>query len=328
MPPTDAGARGPKRAILCVLGASACFAFGAALVKAVAPSIPTMEIMLFRSFVAMLMMLALLRRSGGLAALHTRQPWAHAARIAAGFAGMFGSFYGYAYLPLATVTALGFAMPIFLSILSVPLLGERVSPARAVSIGAGLLGVLIVLRPWRTEGDLQLVPALVVVVGVVAWAASMVSIRRMGQSGERNITIVSWFAISTTVFSAVLSVPVWVSPGPWALLALIGVGAISGLAQLLMTEGYRSGEATMLAPFEYGAIIYTVLLGWGFWGEVPGLGEFAGIGLLVVAGLATWARETLSRSPAASPPAGSAARRPPGSAAPPRSRPSPARRPG
>ena len=80
----------------------------------------------------------------------------------------------------------------------------------------------------------------------------------------------SWFAISTTIFSLLLSIPVWVTPSPLALLALVGVGAISGLAQLLMTEGYRSGEATMLAPFEYGAIIYTVLLGWLIWGEVPG----------------------------------------------------------
>src|SRR4051794_19088487 len=186
----DEAARGRQRAILCVLGASACFAFSAALVKAVAPSIPTIEIMLFRSAVALAMMLVLLRRSGGMSALRTRQPFAHAARIAAGFAGMFGSFYGYAYLPLATVTALGFAMPIFLSILSVPLLGERIGPARAASVAAGLVGVLIVLRPWHAGGDLQFGPAVAVVIGVVAWAASMVSIRRMGQAGERNITIV------------------------------------------------------------------------------------------------------------------------------------------
>jgi drug/metabolite transporter (DMT)-like permease len=326
-PPPDAGARLRKRAILCVLASSASFAFSAALVKAVAPSIPTIEIMLFRSFVALILMLPLLWRSGGMKALRTRQPWGHAMRIAAGFAGMFGSFYGYAHLPLATVTALGFAMPIFLSILSMPMLGERVTPARAMSVVAGLLGVLIVLRPWQTGGDLQFFPAMVVVLGVVAWALSMVSIRRMGQVGERNITIVMWFAIATSLFSAALCIPVWVTPGPLALLALIGVGAISALAQLLMTEGYRSGEATMLAPFEYGAIVYTVLLGWLIWGEVPGVWEFTGIGFLVLSGLVTWWRETLSRSPAASPPAAPAVRPPPAYGGPPPSRPAPARRP-
>lgn len=320
-------ARLRRRAILCVLASSASFALSAALVKTATPSIPTIEIMFFRSWVALVCFLPLLRRHGGLKALHTRQPAAHAMRIVSGFAGMFGSFYGYATLPIATVTALGFAMPIFLSILSVPMLGERVGPYRAMSILAGLIGVLVVLRPWQITGGLPPGPAAIVVAGVVAWAVSMVSIRRMGQGGERNVTIVMWFAISSTVFSAALSVPVWVTPSGPILLALVGVGAVSAAAQLLMTEGYRSGEATMLAPFEYGAIVYTVALGWAIWGEVPGPWEFTGIGVLVLSGLATWWREAASRSAPASPPAAPAARSPPGSGAPPRSRPAPARRP-
>lgn len=155
----DAALRLRQRAILYVLAASASFTIAAALVKAVAPAIPTIEIMLFRSLFALLLLLPLLRRSGGLPALRTRHPWGHAARTAAGFAGMFGSFYGYAHLPMAMVTALGFAMPIFLSILSVPMLGERVSGGRAVAVAAGLLGVLVVLRPWRAEGAVEFGPA-------------------------------------------------------------------------------------------------------------------------------------------------------------------------
>ena len=322
----DAALHLKQRAILCVLASSASFAIAAALVKAVAPTIPTIEIMLFRSVFALLLMLPLLRRNGGLAALRTRYPWGHAARTAAGFAGMFGSFYGYAHLPLAMVTALGFSMPIFLSIVSVPLLGERVSAGRAAAVAAGLVGVLVVLRPWRAEGAVELGPALVVVVGVVAWALAMVSIRRMGQAGERNITIVMWFAIAATIASALFCIPVWVTPSPLALLALIGVGLVSGLAQLLMTEGYRSGEATMLAPFEYGAIIYTVLLGWSIWGEVPGPWEATGIAFLIVSGLVTWWRESRPRSAAASPPPAPAAPLRPGFAGRPPSPPIPARR--
>ncbi len=324
---TDDGSRLRRRAILCVLAASASFALASALVKSVAPTVPVIEIMLFRSLFALVAMLPLLYRAGGFAALRTRHPIGHALRTAAGFAGMFGSFYGYAHLPLAMVTALGFAMPIFLSVLSVPLLGERVTRARAASVVAGLVGVLVVLRPWRAEGTLELGPALVVVAGVVAWAAAMVSIRRMGQAGERNITIVLWFAIATTLVCAVATVPVWVTPSPLVWLALIGVGVISGAAQLLMTEGYRNGEATMLAPFEYGAIVYTVALGWAIWGEVPGMWETVGIVFLIGAGLVTWWREGASPPPAAASPS-LAARRPPAFAGPPPSRPGPARTPG
>lgn len=322
----DGGNHLRRRAILCVLGSSATFALAAALVKAVSPTIPVIEIMLFRSLFAMIVILPLLRRAGGWTVLRTRHPLGHVLRTMAGFAGMFGSFYGYAHLPLAMVTALGFAMPVFLSILSVPLLHERVNAGRVVSVAAGLLGVLIVLRPWRAEGVIEFGPALVVVAGVLAWAGAMVSIRRMGQAGERNVTIVLWFSIATTLISALGSIPVWVTPSPAVWVALILIGVVSGVAQLLMTEGYRSGEATMLAPFEYGAIVYTVLLGWLIWHEAPGIWEAAGILFLVAAGLLTWWRESASRSPPASPPRAPAIRPRPGIVAQLRSRRDPLRK--
>lgn len=286
-----ADARMRRRAILCVLGSSACYTIAAALVKFIADAIPASEIVFFRSAVAVACMVPLIWRGGGWSVLRTRRPLGHLWRLAAGLTGMYTTFYSYAHLPLATVTALGFAMPIFLAILSVPLLHERVGPYRALTVGAGLVGVLFVLRPWQVAEGVPLLPALIVVAGVVCWALAMVSIRRMGQSGERNVTIVLLFALGSSVVSGVLSIPVWVPPSGWALAALVGVGAISAAAQLLMTEGYRSGEANMLAPFEYGAILYTVLLGYLIWNEAPGAWEFAGIAVLVASGLFAWWRE-------------------------------------
>ena len=281
-----------RRAILYVLAASAAFTVSAALAKAAAAEIPTIEIVMFRSVTVLLCLMLLLPRQGGLAALRTRRPWGHVVRTISGFAGTFGAYYGYAHLPLAMVTALGFAMPIFLTLLSVPLLGERVGLHRAGAVAAGLLGVLIVLRPWELGGEVPALPAMVVLAGVLAWTFSMISIRRMGQSGERNITIVLWFSVSMTVLSTALAIPVWVTPSPAVFGAMAVMGAVSAGAQLLMTEGYRSGEATMLAPFEYVAILYTVLLGWSIWGERPGLWEFTGIAILVASGLYTWWRES------------------------------------
>jgi drug/metabolite transporter (DMT)-like permease len=288
-----------RRAILFVLGSSASFAAASGLVKVAAPEIPTVELMLFRSFVAFLCLIPLIVRGGGWSVLHTRRPLSHAMRSAAGLGGMFGTFYGLAHLPIAAVTALGFAMPIVLAMLSVPMLQERLTPARMVSIVAGLLGVLLVVRPWRapetaltdSAGGLPLFETGVVLAGVAAWALAMASIRRMGQSGERNVTIVVLFSLCCTLATLVLTVPVWVTPRLALWPVLIGIGAISAGAQLLMTEGYRSGEASMLAPFEYSAIFYTVLLGWTVWGEVPGAWEAAGMAVLVISGLFTWWRE-------------------------------------
>ncbi len=291
MSATHSPAQLRRRAILCVLGSSASYTFAAALIKASVPGLPTVEIVLFRSLFTFLCLLPLIRGQGGWRLLTTKRPGGHVFRLISGFAGMYASFYGYTRLPLATVTALGFSMPIFLTILSAPMLGERITPARAGTVVAGLLGVLIVIRPWRVGLDQPLLPALVVVFGVACWALAMISIRQMGQSGERNLTIVLIFALMSTVLAAVLCVPVWVTPQGWALVGLVGVGVISAVAQWLMTEGYRSGEATMLAPFEYGAILYTTALGWLVWNGVPGPWEFVGIGVLVASGLFSWWRE-------------------------------------
>ena len=292
MPAQDNAVRLRRRAIACVLGSSAAFALAAALVKWASPGLPVAEVVLFRSLCSVLILAPMLRSHGGWSTLRTKRPGAHLLRLGAGFSGMYASFYGYANLPIATVTALGFSMPVFLTVLSIPLLRERVSRVRAGAVAAGLAGVLIVLRPWEAGSEAgHAGPALVVTVGVAAWALAMISIRRMGQSGERNVTIVLLFSIGSTMLAALLCIPVWVTPTPMQLLALVGVGVVSTAAQLLMTEGYRSGEATMLAPFEYGAIIYAVVLGWLIWGEVPGGWEFAGIAVLVASGLWVWWKE-------------------------------------
>ena len=131
-----------RHAILCVLSASALYAVVSALIKMMAASFPTAEIVFFRSFVAVAVTLPLLWRHGGLSALRTRRPWGHAARMVTGFTSMATSYYGFATLPLAINTALGFAMPLTLTALSVPMLGERVGWRRFLAISIGLAGVL------------------------------------------------------------------------------------------------------------------------------------------------------------------------------------------
>ena len=132
----------------------------------------------------------------------------------------------------------------------------------------------------------------VVLVGVVGWALAMISIRRMGAAGESNVAIVAWFGIGSLLLSAVLVVPYWVTPSWGGLLGMLAIGLITSAAQLLMTEGYRMGETTLVAPFEYGAIVYSTLLGAVLWGEVPDPVGFVGIGIIVTAGLYIWWRES------------------------------------
>ena len=116
----------------------------------------------------------------------------------------------------------------------------------------------------------------IVLAGVFTWSLSMINIRQMGDAGERNVTIVAWYSLGTAALAAFGCITDWVTPSPWQLATLVGAGLMSGLAQWLMTEGYRAAETTLVAPFEYGAIIYASVLGIAIWGEWPDVWSLAG----------------------------------------------------
>ncbi|WP_240782616.1 DMT family transporter [Roseococcus sp. SYP-B2431] len=285
---------GRRRAILAILGAAILFAAAAACVKALDGAVPLAQLVLFRSVFAFPVLLPLLRQAGGWRELRTTNPAGHLWRMVFGLIGMAGAFYGYATMPLAAVTALGFTMPLFLTVLAVPLLGESVGWRRGLAVLVGFGGVLLMVRPWGPGGeggDMPLVPSLAVLAASLSWALAMITIRRMGEAGESGVSIVLWFAIGSTGVAAIASLPGWVWPSAaqWGL--LLGIGMVSALAQLLMTEAYRSGEPTLVAPFEYSGIVWTTLLGAVIWAEAPDLWDGAGILVLVASGLYIWHRE-------------------------------------
>lgn len=274
-----------------MLAAAVTYALAAVCVKALDGRIPLAQVVLFRSLFALPVLVVLLMRAGGWPMLRTRNPMGHFWRAIWGLVGMVTVYYGYTKLPLANVTALGFTMPLFLTLLSVPLLGEKVGVRRFSAVLVGFGGVLLMLRPWETLGEDWLASG-IVLLGAVGWALAMISIRRMGESGEPGVTIVMWFALYCAAMSLVVAVPGWVWPSAWQWLLLAGVGAVSGVAQLFMTAAYRSGDTTVVAPFEYSGIIWTAALGFLFWGEVPDARDAAGMAVLVGCGLYIWHRET------------------------------------
>ena len=285
-----------RRAILLVLAATVLFTGSSGIIKSMGGAIPAVELVLIRSVFALIPLLPLFARAGWWRALKTREWRRHSVRTACGYFGMLTSIHGYVVLPLVLVTALGFVMPLFLVLLSVPILGERVGRHRALAVLAGLLGVLVMVRPWLVFGGAAHVPlasVAYVLAGVATWAGAMIAIRQMGQAGEKAVTITAWFTLGSIILSGLMSIPVWVAPSLDQLLVLAAIGLIAGLAQVLMTEGYRSGEATLLAPFEYSAIVFATVLGVVFWAEVPDFWDVVGIAIIVASGLFVWHRETM-----------------------------------
>src|SRR5690606_32955594 len=111
-----------------------------------------------------------------------------------------------------------------LTVLSVPLLGERVGPRRGGAVLIGLVGVLAIVRPWEGGGDMPLGAMAFVLAGVLGWALAMITIRRMGAAGESNIAIVAWFGIGAMIASGFAMLPGWVTPRGWDWLFLAAVG--------------------------------------------------------------------------------------------------------
>jgi drug/metabolite transporter (DMT)-like permease len=291
-PESDGLSRASRRAILLLIAASATFSLAAAAVKDLDGSIPLAQLVLARNLFALPVLLLLVIRARDWSLLRPRTPVWHALRTVCGMVGMVGAFAGYTWLPLATATVLGFTMPLFLTALSVVLLGERVGWRRWTAVVVGFAGVVLVARPWTQDAALPLVPVLLGIASGLGWALAMMTIRRMGDAGEAGVTIVIWFAIGSALLAGLATIPVWVDPTPRQWVLLVGIGLVSAVAQLMMTEAYRRGETTLLAPFEYAGLIWTMALGALFWGEWPGLLDLAGFAVLVGAGLFIWWRET------------------------------------
>lgn len=289
-----AGPRAARiRAIACVTGSAGLFALAAAAVKGLQGGVPLSELVFFRNLLPLPVLFLMARAApGGVrGALRTRHARRHLERLVGGLVGMYGSFFGYALLPLATVTALNFTMPLFLTALSVVVLRERVGWQRVAVVLAGFGGVLLMLQPGSGGGPLHLGAVGGVLLGAFGWACAMVSIRRMGEAGESGITIVLWFAIGAALASGLAAIPGWTWPTPlqWGLLLVVGL--VSVVAQMLMTAAYRAEDTTLVAPFEYSAILWTTALGVLLWGEVPDEWDLAGFLVLVGAGLALWRTE-------------------------------------
>ncbi|MGD9509875.1 MAG: DMT family transporter [Geminicoccaceae bacterium] len=213
--------------------------------------------------------------------LRTSRPLGHALRSLAGLTAMACSFAVLGLLPLAEATALGFTAPLLTAALAIPLLGERVSRRRWLALLLGLAGVLVIVRPGTATFSWG---ALLGVAGALFVALAMLSIRRLGGT-ERGLTVALYFQFACTLAGAVSLLFVRHPPGAADLVALVTIGLLGGLAQVLMTRAYMSGPVSWIAPFEYSAILWSALLGFLFWGELPGPALILGAVLVIGAGL-------------------------------------------
>ena len=276
----------PRRGALCMLASYALFTVMSAMVKHMAESIPVFEMMFFRSAFALPVVLLIARRAGG-ATLRTRRLGGHALRACTGITAQSLGFYALGLLPLAEQSALGYTQPLFVTLLAIPFLGEKVGSARWAAVLVGFIGVLIIAG--GTGAGLGAgAPVLGLIAGTAQgmFSALTTMLVRQLSSTESSTTITLWQSVLMAGFAALTLPFVWVTPSWGTLGLLILMGLIGGGAQWLLTEAWASAQVSAIAPYSYAGLLWAALLGWLVWGDLPGPAMGLGALLIVGAGLA------------------------------------------
>jgi drug/metabolite transporter (DMT)-like permease len=202
---------------------------------------------------------------------------------------MFLNFAALDRLPLADANALSFAAPLITVALAALILKERVRVYRWSAVGVGFAGVLVMLWPYLdighvTASSAATIGALCALTAAFTNAGSVIQTRRLTAS-ETTASIVFYFSFICMLFGACTLPFGWVSPSYPELAALIGIGVIGGISHIFLTESYRYASASVVAPFDYAAMLWAFLFGYAFFGEVPTVYVFIGSAIVTASGL-------------------------------------------
>jgi drug/metabolite transporter (DMT)-like permease len=286
----DAARDRPFLGMLCKVIAMLMFAIMFAAVRWLGPHFPIGEIVFFRSVLGLPVIVVAAYLAGGLHLLATKRVDSHALRSIAGVISMYCNFTAYTLLPLADVTAIGFAAPLFIVVLAALFLRERVHIYRWSAVFIGFIGVLVIVGPGERVASGATIGVMYALTSAALAAVAMIFLRRM--SAHEHSTAIAFYFMLTAAAVSLFTLPFgWNVPTGTEGWVLITSGLAGGVGQLFLSFSYRYGEASLLAPFDYTAMIWAVALGYFVFGELPMVNVWAGALIVIAAGLLILWRE-------------------------------------
>jgi drug/metabolite transporter (DMT)-like permease len=279
----------PVIGILLKVASTLVFTIMATLIKLVSDRYPVGELTFFRSFFALIPVAAWVGWHDFPFIFRTTRIGGHVVRSIAGAAAMFCGFTALSLLPIADATAIGYASPLLTVVFAVFLLGERVHIYRWSAVAVGLCGVIVILSDYvgpeaSQVGRGSLMGAGFAIAGAVAGALAATQTRSLTRI-EPAATIVVYFSLLTSLFSLATLPFGWVVPGWLDLAALVGAGIFGGIGQVLLTQSYRFGDASLIAPFDYTSMIWALAVSLVIFGTWPSIIVLSGAGIVILAGL-------------------------------------------
>lgn len=266
---------------VCLMGASDMLA------KQLTADHSPFQIVLVRNLMALPMVVAIVMMRAGPGGFATPTIGLHALRGVLLLGAGYTFFFGLRHLGLAEATAIGFAAPIFITLLSALVLREVVGWRRWLAVLAGFAGVLVIVRPGAETFQLA---SLYVIGTAIFYAVFMISSRWIDKD-ETLWTMMFWNNVFPTLFAAPIVPFVWtdIPVLHWQLLA--GMAVMSAFGIPLIAQAFRMAPASVVAPFDYTILLWACLWGWLIWGELPDQWTWIGAAVIVASGIYIVLRE-------------------------------------
>jgi drug/metabolite transporter (DMT)-like permease len=289
---TEAGRR--LKAIGFMLTAVAAFSVMDAVLKLLSQHYPPMEVVALRGASSIPFMVLPLVVMGRLSALKPVRLGMHLLRGILMLLVLIAFVYAVRALSLADAYAIFLAAPLIVTALSVPLLGEHVGWRRWLAICVGLVGVITMLHP--SASSLVSLGAVAALLSATGYAFNAIALRVITRT-DTTASVVFWMIGLMTVVAVGLAAPSWVPirREDWILLGAIGV--FSSIAQHLLTEAFRSAPPSVVAPFEYTALLWGILVDRVVWGVFPSSRVYIGGSIVIASGLYLIWREHMTHGP-------------------------------
>jgi drug/metabolite transporter (DMT)-like permease len=280
--------REPLPGILFALMGFALFSLHDVVVKSLGGSYAPVQVIFFSVLFSFPIASIMLMRDATAGTLRPVHPWWVAARTAAAVIGTMSAFYAFTVLPLAEVYAILFAAPLLITLLAIPILGEKVRLQRGLAVITGLAGILVVLQP----GQADLTPGhLAALTAAICGAFASVVVRRIGAE-ERSVVLLLYPLVANFVIMGA-AIPFVYQPMPVQDLGRVALTALLAFAAMnCMIYAYRHAEAALIAPMQYSQILWALFYGALLFQETPSRTTLIGAGIVIVSGLYIVFRES------------------------------------
>jgi drug/metabolite transporter (DMT)-like permease len=289
----------PLQGIVYAIAGTGSIAIVDGLAKWLVAGMSTFQLLAIRSVFVLLLLVPLIWRAGGLVALRTHRPHVHILRLALTMVSILSFFEALRHLPLATTSMLTFSYPLFMTLLSRVLLREHVDRHRWSAVLVGFLGVLLIARPGGEVADTW--AAFLAIFSGMTYASSLIVVRWAAHT-ETDMSFVFYNNLGSLTFGVAVSPFVWTPPAALDVFLIAAMAVMLISAQMFMVKAFRHAAVAVVAPFTYGEIAITVVIGYVVWGDFPGPQVWAGAIVIVGSGVYMTLRETrfsrLSAKPA------------------------------